>query len=100
MPKKIISTPGIDAIMIGPADLSHDMGISGQLHHPRIEEAFREIINQCNKYGVAPGIHLSDMEDVKKMGERRDAFYYLWLRYQIHQRRLSRGTGKSSWYLE
>jgi len=64
--EKIISTPGIDAIMIGPADLSHDMGISGQLHHPRIEEAFREIINQCNKYGVAPGIHLSDMKDVNK----------------------------------
>jgi len=64
--EKIISTPGIDAIMIGPADLSHDMGISGQLHHPRIEEAFREIINQCNKYGVAPGIHLSNMEDVNK----------------------------------
>ena len=64
--EKIISTPGIDAIMIGPADLSHDMGISGQLHHPRIEEVFREIINQCNKYGVAPGIHLSNMQDVHK----------------------------------
>jgi 4-hydroxy-2-oxoheptanedioate aldolase len=52
--------------MIGPADLSHDMGISGQLSHPRMEEAFREIINQCNKYGVAPGVHLSNMEDVIK----------------------------------
>jgi 4-hydroxy-2-oxoheptanedioate aldolase len=31
-----------------------------------MEEAFREIINQCNKYGVAPGIHLSNMEDVTK----------------------------------
>jgi 2-keto-3-deoxy-L-rhamnonate aldolase RhmA len=64
--EKIISTEGVDAIMIGPADLSHDMGISGQLRHPRIEEAFREIITQCNKYGVAPGIHLNNMEDVNK----------------------------------
>ena len=63
---KIISTEGVDAIMIGPADLSHDMGISGQLHHPRMEEAFREVITQCNKYGVAPGIHLNNMEDVNK----------------------------------
>ena len=52
--------------MIGPADLSHDMGISGQIHHPRIEEAFREVITQCNKYGVAPGIHLNNMEDVNR----------------------------------
>ncbi len=63
---KIISTKGVDAIMIGPADLSHDMGISGQLHHPRMEEAFREVISQCNQYGVAPGLHLNNIEDVNK----------------------------------
>jgi len=64
--ERIVSTEGVDAIMIGPADLSHDMGISGQLHHPRMEEALREVIAQCNKYGVAPGIHLSNMEDANK----------------------------------
>jgi len=64
--EKIISTKGVDAIMIGPADLSHDMGISGQLHHPRMEEAFHEVISQCNKYGVAPGVHLNNMEDVDR----------------------------------
>jgi len=64
--EKIISTKGVDAIMIGPADLSHDMGISGQLHHPRMQEAFREVITQCNRYGVAPGLHLNNMEDVNR----------------------------------
>ena len=64
--EKIISTPGVDAIMIGPADLSHDMGISGQVDHPRMEEALREVIKQCDKYGVAPGIHLSNIEQVDK----------------------------------
>lgn len=64
--EQIISTPGVDAIMIGPADLSHDMGISGRIDHPRMEDAFREVIRQCNKYGVAPGIHLNNMEDVDK----------------------------------
>ncbi|MEO8766604.1 MAG: aldolase/citrate lyase family protein [Ginsengibacter sp.] len=64
--EKIISTKGVDAIMIGPADLSHDMGISGQITHPRMEEAFREVITQCNKYGVAPGVHLNNMDYVNK----------------------------------
>lgn len=64
--EEIVSVKGVDAIMIGPADLSHDMGISGQIHHPRVEKAFRRIIEVCNKHGVAPGIHLSNMEDVRK----------------------------------
>jgi 2-keto-3-deoxy-L-rhamnonate aldolase RhmA len=64
--EKIISAKGVDAIMIGPADMSQDMGIPGQIDHPRMQEAFREIIKQCNKYGVAPGVHLANMEYVEK----------------------------------
>ena len=64
--EQILSVKGIDAIMIGPADMTYDMGIPGQIHHPRAEEAFREIIRQCNKYGVAPGIHLNNMQDIKR----------------------------------
>lgn len=64
--EKILSVGNIDAIMIGPADMTDDMGIPGQIHHPRVETAFREIIRACNKYGVAPGVHLNNMDDVKK----------------------------------
>lgn len=64
--KEIVSTKGVNAVMIGPADLTQDMGIPGQISHPKVEEAFREIILQCNEHGVAPGIHLSNFEDVKK----------------------------------
>lgn len=64
--EQILSTKGIDAVMIGPADLSVDMGIPGKINHPRIESAFREIIRQCNKHGIAPGVHLNNLDDVKK----------------------------------
>ena len=62
----IVSKKGVDAIMIGPADLSQDMGIPGQLEHPELEKAFRKIITVCNKYNVAPGIHLANMELANK----------------------------------
>lgn len=62
----ILSVKGIDAVMVGPADLSQDMGIPGQLNHPRMESALHEIIEACNRYGVAPGIHLADMSHVRK----------------------------------
>jgi 2-keto-3-deoxy-L-rhamnonate aldolase RhmA len=61
---EILSIPGIDAVMIGPADLSQDMGIPGQTRHPKMIEAYHKIINSCNRNGVAPGIHLQSIEDV------------------------------------
>jgi 2-keto-3-deoxy-L-rhamnonate aldolase RhmA len=64
--EKIVSTKGVDAVMIGPADLSQDLGIPGQINHPRAVEAYREIIARCNAHGVAPGIHLAEMTDVRK----------------------------------
>lgn len=64
--EQIVSKQGVDAIMIGPADLTDDMRIPGQIDHPRVEASFKEIISKCNKYGVAPGIHLNNLKDVKK----------------------------------
>ncbi len=63
---EILSVKEIDAVMIGPADMSHDMGISGQFAHPRMEDAFRKIIQSCNDHGVAPGAHFADMDLVRK----------------------------------
>ncbi len=61
-----LSVKGIDAVMVGPSDLSQDMGIPGRLDHPRMESALRQVIKACNRHGVAPGIHLADMDLVKK----------------------------------
>jgi len=63
---EIVSAQEIDAVMIGPSDLSQDMGIPGQLHHSDLEQALDEIIESCNSHNVAPGIHLQDIEDVEK----------------------------------
>ena len=54
---EILSVPGIDAVLIGPADLSISMGIPGQFQHPDLIEAIELIRETCEKKGVAPGIH-------------------------------------------
>jgi len=64
--EEIVSVPGIDAVMIGPSDLSQDMGIPGQIKHPKVVEAFHKVIDSCNKHSVAPGIHLQDIELVEQ----------------------------------
>lgn len=47
--------PGIDAVMVGPADLSISLGVPGQFQHPVMVEAMEQIRDSCLKRGIAPG---------------------------------------------
>jgi 2-keto-3-deoxy-L-rhamnonate aldolase RhmA len=64
----ILATPGIDAALIGPYDLSASMGLPGQLDHPEVLAAQASIRDACLSSGVAPGIHVVpvDPEEVRR----------------------------------
>ena len=63
--ESIASTPGVDAIFVGPADLSVGMGIPGQITHPREVEAIERVLAICQKHDVIAGIHMSKLETLK-----------------------------------
>lgn len=63
---KILAFEGIDAVMIGPFDLSQSMGIPGEMDNPRLQDACRRVIEACQNNGVAPGIHLQSHEAVER----------------------------------
>jgi len=63
---EIFSVGGIDAILIGPYDLSTSMEISGQLEHPRMISAIEEIINKAKQYGIILGCYVNDFESGKR----------------------------------
>ena len=42
--------------MIGTSDLTAVMGISGQIRHPRVEEAYRSVGAACRKAGKFLGM--------------------------------------------
>ena len=48
---EIAEVEGIDALMIGPFDLSVSLGIPGQIKHPMIEEKYAEIIQVAKSKG-------------------------------------------------
>jgi len=73
--EKLVSIPGVDAVMIGPNDLSLSLGIVGQFKHPDMVAAFEAVIAACNKYRVAPGIHLTDWEQAKEWLGRGMRFF-------------------------
>jgi 2-dehydro-3-deoxyglucarate aldolase len=54
----ILDTPGVDAVLIGPYDLSASMGLAGRLDHPDVLAAQQKILAACKRRGVAPGIHV------------------------------------------
>lgn len=65
----ILSVEGIDVAYIGPMDLSVNLGIPTQFDHPKFKDALNKVLRTCEKYGVAPGIHAFDAEQVKKYVE-------------------------------
>src|SRR5512141_3132786 len=54
--EEMISQPGVDAVVIGPRDLSLNMGFPDGPNHPEVQEMIDRVIAVCKKKGVAAGI--------------------------------------------
>lgn len=70
MREELLSVPGIDAVMIGPADLSISLGVPGQFQHPLVVEAMEAIRDTCERRGIAPGTQTRTLELAKFWKER------------------------------
>jgi 4-hydroxy-2-oxoheptanedioate aldolase len=56
---EILDVPDIDALLVGPHDLSLNLGFPEQYHHPAFQEAVRTIIRKARARRVGVGIHFS-----------------------------------------
>ncbi len=54
---ELLAEPGIDAVLIGPHDLSCSLGVPENYDHPRFEETVLAIIRCARARGVAVGMH-------------------------------------------
>ena len=52
----IAAIEGVDALFIGPSDLSASMGFRGQPGHPEVRAAIEDAFRRIRKAGKAPGI--------------------------------------------
>ena len=57
----ILSVPGIDAVYVGPADLSLTLGLPPGMWHDdaSFQQARTAIVEGCKRHGVTAGIHAS-----------------------------------------
>src|SRR5262245_6698631 len=56
---EILSVPGVDAVYVGPSDLSLALGCKPRLDQtdPPVVEAQQQIVDACKRHGVVAGIH-------------------------------------------
>jgi 2-keto-3-deoxy-L-rhamnonate aldolase RhmA len=60
--EQILAIDGVDAVLIGPNDLSIALGVPGQTDHPRVQEAIEHTIQLCQKTGICPAIHMGKID--------------------------------------
>jgi 2-keto-3-deoxy-L-rhamnonate aldolase RhmA len=63
--EELIGTAGVDAVMVGPADLSISLGVPGEFQHPKMVEAMEQIRDTCLRHGVTPGCQTRSVELAK-----------------------------------
>lgn len=62
----ITSVPGIDAVFVGPYDLSDSLQLRGEINHPRVAEAIAKTKRVCDEKGLPTGIFCSNAEVAKQ----------------------------------
>ena len=61
---EIAAIDGVDVLFVGPADLSHSMGIPGRFDDPAYRDALQAVVAACRAAGKSPGILLRSASDL------------------------------------
>lgn len=72
---EIAAVPGVDLLLIGSNDLCTELGIPGQLRHPKLREAYETAAKACRAHGKTLGVggirgDLELQRDLVQLGAR------------------------------
>lgn len=68
--ESIVQVAGVDAILVGPYDLSASLGRIGEVDHPLVVRAIERVTQTCQAAGVALGIFGVSADAVRPYIER------------------------------
>jgi len=63
--EEIASVDGVDAVFIGPSDLSASMGLAGQTNHPKVREAIMDAFQRLDTSAMPKGLMALDVNVAK-----------------------------------
>ena len=58
--EEILSTEGVDGVLVGPNDLSINLGVPDDWDSEPMQSAMKKVVDVCEKLGIVAGIHVSD----------------------------------------
>lgn len=70
----ILVVDGLDAVLIGPYDLSASMGQTAQFEEPAFTNVMQRIRRECDRHGIPCGLHVV-MPDTSILQKRLDEGY-------------------------
>lgn len=73
----ILKVNGLDAVLIGPYDLSASLQIPGRLKHPRMQMVCRSILEKAKKAKVPCGVHVIQPSRKELMEKIRQGYRFL-----------------------
>jgi 2-dehydro-3-deoxyglucarate aldolase len=87
---RILSVDGLDAILVGPYDLSASINRTAEFDHPEFESLMNRIKEACFRAGTACGVHVvaPSPEELR----RRQAAGFRFLAYSIDSVILNHGA--------
>lgn len=75
---ELLDMPDIDAVFIGPHDLSVNLGVPEQYDDPEFEAYVEKIISACRKRGIGVGNHFSGSKEKQLLWAGKGMNIILW----------------------
>jgi 4-hydroxy-2-oxoheptanedioate aldolase len=70
----ICSLPDVDAVLVGPNDLTISMGIVEERDSPDFVAMIQRIVDTAERHGVAAGVHFSSLDHATRLIEQGGRF--------------------------
>jgi 2-dehydro-3-deoxyglucarate aldolase/4-hydroxy-2-oxoheptanedioate aldolase len=64
--EEIAQIPGVDVLFLGPADLSHSLGVPGRLEAPEFRAALARVASAARSAGISAGILAPDRDRARE----------------------------------
>lgn len=75
--EEIITTEGIDGVIIGPYDLSGSMGAPGEYYREDVREAIQRVLDKCAEHDMPSGFHVIESDPTNFIERAREGCTFL-----------------------
>lgn len=67
---EIVATPSLDAVFLGPVDLSHALGVPGEVDHPDVVATIERVMAEGRDHGLAVALFTPSADRGRQWFER------------------------------